>query len=79
MKKTTVLLYSETSPNDPNVENAAAKLQINYNIFTQTWQIIQMARQKSVVFVAIIGVSWFWFIGANDINLSNSRRQDNGS
>ncbi len=42
----------------------SAKINIDYNIFRQTSRIIAIARQKRDVFLAILGVAWFWFIGA---------------
>lgn len=38
-------------------------LKINFNIITQTWKIISYARQEKTVWMSIIGISWFWFIG----------------
>lgn len=45
-------------------QQAAAKLEISYNIFTQTFRIITLARQKKEIFLSMIGVAWFWFLGA---------------
>lgn len=38
-------------------------LKIGYNIFAQTWKIIGYAKQENTVWLSIIGISWFWFIG----------------
>ena len=38
-------------------------LAINSNIATETWKIIRLARDRSDVFLGILGISWFWFLG----------------
>ncbi len=40
------------------------ELQINWNPFTETWRNIGFIRQSPTVFVAVLGISWFWFVGA---------------
>ena len=47
-----------------NTEASEPELQINWNIFTTTWQNLKFAKKKRTVFLSIIGVSWFWFFGA---------------
>lgn len=39
-------------------------LPIRYNIFTETARIITTARENERVFLAILGISWFWLVGA---------------
>lgn len=39
-------------------------LKINWNPFTETWRNIAFARGNRVVWLAILGISWFWFYGA---------------
>lgn len=39
------------------------KLKISFNLFNQTKEIIDYAGAKKSVWRAIIGISWFWFIG----------------
>ena len=36
---------------------------MNWNIFSETWNVIAMVRQRPDVFQAILGVSWFWLLG----------------
>ena len=38
-------------------------LAINPNIAAETWKIIRLARDRSDVFLGILGISWFWFLG----------------
>ena len=39
-------------------------LPINLNPISETWRNIGFARQNRTVFVAILGISWFWLYGA---------------
>jgi acyl-[acyl-carrier-protein]-phospholipid O-acyltransferase/long-chain-fatty-acid--[acyl-carrier-protein] ligase len=39
-------------------------LVINYNFFTETIRLIQYSKTRSDIFLSIMGISWFWFIGA---------------
>ena len=39
-------------------------LTINLNPISETWRNIGFARQNRTVFVAILGISWFWLYGA---------------
>ncbi|WP_300441034.1 MFS transporter [Zoogloea sp.] len=39
-------------------------LKVNPNPFTETWRNIGFARQNRPVFLAIMGISWFWLYGA---------------
>jgi 1-acyl-sn-glycerol-3-phosphate acyltransferase len=40
------------------------ELTVNWNAWTETWRIVGYAREKRVVFLSILGVSWFWFFGS---------------
>jgi 1-acyl-sn-glycerol-3-phosphate acyltransferase len=39
-------------------------LKINANPITETWRNIGFARENRTVFLAILGISWFWLYGA---------------
>ncbi len=39
-------------------------LKINWNIFSETYRNITFLKSNRVVFLSILGVSWFWFLGA---------------
>lgn len=39
-------------------------LKINWNIFTETWNIIVAATRNRLILGTILAISWFWFIGA---------------
>ncbi|MEP7180600.1 MAG: MFS transporter [Betaproteobacteria bacterium] len=42
---------------DPN-------LAINWNPFTETWKNVRFAQDNRVVWLSMLGISWFWFYGA---------------
>lgn len=46
------------APPDPD-------LVIRYNIFRESWRTVQFSRANKSVFLAILGISWFWFLGAS--------------
>ncbi len=37
---------------------------ISYNILSATWAILRHSAGRKDIFMAIIGISWFWFVGA---------------
>jgi hypothetical protein len=48
----------------PTATAAAPEIKIGWNIVTQTSRTMQYALENRSVFVAIIAISWFWFVGA---------------
>jgi MFS family permease len=54
-------LVSRRIPYTPAV---APQLVINWNPFTETWRNLVIARENSVVWRSMLGISWFWFYGA---------------
>jgi MFS family permease len=54
-------LSSRSIPETPAVDPA---LRINWNAVKETWRIIGFAREDRSVFLAVIGISWFWFYGS---------------
>jgi acyl-[acyl-carrier-protein]-phospholipid O-acyltransferase / long-chain-fatty-acid--[acyl-carrier-protein] ligase len=47
----------------PPAPSAQPDLKLNWNILSETWNVISMVRQRPDVFQAILGVSWFWLLG----------------
>jgi acyl-[acyl-carrier-protein]-phospholipid O-acyltransferase/long-chain-fatty-acid--[acyl-carrier-protein] ligase len=41
-----------------------ASLRMHWNIFGETWRIINYARQDKNIYLCILGISWFWLVGA---------------
>ena len=50
--------------NIPAAPAPAPGLKVNLNLFSETWHNIGFARRERVVFLAILGISWFWLYGA---------------
>ncbi len=48
----------------PSAGPAAPHLTVKWNVVTQTWSIIAYIRRYERVFLSILGISWFWFLGA---------------
>ncbi|GMR01353.1 MAG: MFS transporter [Gammaproteobacteria bacterium] len=39
-------------------------LKINWNVFSETYRNIRFLKSNRIVFLSILGISWFWFLGA---------------
>lgn len=50
--------------NVPLTPASQPDLRIDWNVFTQTWNSIALARKNRTVFLCILGISWFWFLGS---------------
>ena len=48
----------------PEAPAAAPGLAINWNPFTETWRNLRFAHGNRVVWLSMLGISWFWFYGA---------------
>ena len=48
----------------PNAESPAPDLRINPNLIGETWHLVRLAAKKRSVFLSILGISWFWVVGA---------------
>ena len=53
-----------TSRSIPTAAAADPNLKINYNILQEIGRMVGRARQTRTVFLSIIGISWFWVVGA---------------
>ena len=63
----------------PALPAAAPELNISFNLFKQTANIIRDARVNTTVFYSVMGISWFWFIGITYVTqLPNFVRYDLG-
>jgi acyl-[acyl-carrier-protein]-phospholipid O-acyltransferase/long-chain-fatty-acid--[acyl-carrier-protein] ligase len=47
----------------PPAPSAQPDMKINYNLVTETWDVLKQAAKKRDVLLAILGISWFWFMG----------------
>lgn len=48
----------------PRAESLSPPITIHINPFTQTWRTIGYARRIHSVFLSVLGISWFWFLGS---------------
>jgi acyl-[acyl-carrier-protein]-phospholipid O-acyltransferase/long-chain-fatty-acid--[acyl-carrier-protein] ligase len=48
----------------PKGQPASPKLKMDYNFLRKTWEIVSHARQNREIFLSILGISWFWLVGA---------------
>jgi len=53
-----------TSRKIPKTKAVDPELTINWNVWRETWRMIQYAREEKSVFLSILGLSWFWFFGS---------------
>ncbi len=54
-------LVSRAIPHTPAV---APDLVLNWNPFTETWHNLRFAYRNRIVWLSMLGISWFWFYGA---------------
>lgn len=54
-------LSSRWIPKTPSLNK---DLKINWNVFSETYRNIKFLKSNRVVFLSILGISWFWFLGA---------------
>lgn len=54
-------LASRFIPDTPSLQPG---LNINWNPFTETWRNIAFIHRDRTVFLSVLGISWFWFLGA---------------
>ena len=48
----------------PHAPAADSAVKLNWNLFKETWHIIGYAREVKSVWMCVLGISWFWFLGA---------------
>jgi acyl-[acyl-carrier-protein]-phospholipid O-acyltransferase/long-chain-fatty-acid--[acyl-carrier-protein] ligase len=48
----------------PRVPAACPSLQVNLNIVAATWSVLRHASSNRAVWLSIMGLSWFWTVGA---------------
>ncbi|MDR0734911.1 MAG: acyl-[ACP]--phospholipid O-acyltransferase [Elusimicrobiota bacterium] len=48
----------------PRVESVSPDLKINKNIFASTWKNMKTIRRRHDIFLCVLGISWFWLLGA---------------
>ena len=53
-----------TSRRVPHSPAAAPNLAVSWNPLSETWRILKFMRGNRPVFLSVLGISWFWFLGA---------------
>ena len=48
----------------PKGQPASPDLKVDYNFLRETWVIVSHAKQNREIFLSILGISWFWLVGA---------------
>lgn len=48
----------------PRTKNTASNLKINYNFISETKRLLSYAKERRNIFLSILGLSWFWLVGA---------------
>ena len=48
----------------PRAEATDPGLKINFNPLTGTWQMLKFAAQSRAILNSLLGISWFWLVGA---------------
>ncbi|SMC23668.1 hypothetical protein SAMN02745857_01659 [Andreprevotia lacus DSM 23236] len=48
----------------PPAPSAVPDLKVDWNFASQTWGMIAQASQSRPVWLSLLGISWFWFLGA---------------
>src|SRR5450432_4649066 len=60
----------------PQAPSVAPDLRINWNPFTETWRNLRFAHGNRVVWLSMLGISWFWFYGATYLTQFANFTQD---
>jgi 1-acyl-sn-glycerol-3-phosphate acyltransferase len=63
------LLGRATAQAVPASPSSDPALRINWNPVTETWRNLMLARENTVVFRSLLGISWMWFFGAVFLSL----------
>jgi 1-acyl-sn-glycerol-3-phosphate acyltransferase len=48
----------------PRAEATDPALKVNFNPITSTWEVIRFAAKTRAIFLSLLGISWFWLVGA---------------
>lgn len=48
----------------PQAPSLSPEIKLNLNPFTQIWKTVGYARYLHSVFLSVLGISWFWFLGS---------------
>lgn len=60
----------------PKTNNFDSNIEINHNFIAENTNIIKYAFKKKQIFLSILGISWFWFIGSTFLSQIPNLSQD---
>lgn len=60
----------------PKAAASVPNLKINSNLFSETFKIVRQSAQSRDVFLSILGISWFWMMGATFLSQFPSFAKD---
>ncbi|MCH2037995.1 MAG: MFS transporter [Rickettsiales bacterium] len=60
----------------PVAKAAEPSIKIRFNFIMESWVIIKQAARKRSVFLAVLGISWFWLVGATFLSLFPTYTKD---
>ena len=63
-RRSTLWIGWATSLAIPKAPAAEPGLKLNWNIAAETVEIMRFATRERSVFLSILGISWFWLVGA---------------
>lgn len=66
---TLAVLGWKSSQYIPKAEPADHSMKLDWNIIRQAWRIMRYSFEDRGIFITIIAISWFWFIGATFLSL----------
>jgi 1-acyl-sn-glycerol-3-phosphate acyltransferase len=52
-----------------NIPSTAKNMKVDYSFFRPTWQILKLTTKNTSIFHTVLGISWFWFLGAAILSL----------
>ena len=61
---TVAILGYAVSTNIPSAPSMTPDMKISWNTFTQIRHLYSLSKKVKSVHLSIIGISWFWFVGA---------------
>jgi len=48
----------------PKTVSSNTELRMNYNFMQETYRVVVYAKKRKDIFLAVVGISWFWLMGA---------------
>ena len=65
-----------TSREIPATQAASPNLVVGLNPLTETWAMLKVAGEDRVIFLCILGISWFWALGSTFLSLFPALAKD---